>query len=158
MSCIGTDGRVHYEMKRVFSDGRSVVTFTQHQFIRRIALLIPRPKTHEITYFGALASNAKWRHEIVAVPTHRRKPKSSSAEQADPNSSTEPTTKLPWAELIRRTFSVDLLLCPDCGAHMQVIAAITQHAVAAKILIHLGLPLLTRPACRPRAPPLFAHV
>jgi hypothetical protein len=155
---IGADGRVHYEMKRVFSDGRSVVTFTEHQFIRRIALLIPRPKTHEITYFGALASNAKWRNDIVPVPTHRKKPKPSSAEQADRKSPSEPTTKLPWAELIRRTFSVDLLMCPDCGARMQVIAAITQHHVAAKILTHLGLPLLTPPACRPRAPPLFAEL
>ena len=155
---IGADGRVHYKMKRVFSDGRSVVTFTEHQFIRRIALLIPRPKTHEITYFGALASNAKWRNAIVPVPTHRQKPKSPSASAERPARASTSETKLPWAELIRRTFSEDLLVCPDCGARMHVIAAITQPDLIAKILTHLDLPMLSRPARRPRAPPLLAQL
>jgi hypothetical protein len=50
-----------------------------------------------------------------------------------------PSGRFPWAELIRRTFP-DALSCPRCGAALSVIAFITELAVVAKILTHLGLP------------------
>ena len=56
-------------------------------------------------------------------------------------------TRLPWAELLRRVFALDVLVCSRCGGPMTVIAYITEAAVVAKILTHLGLP--TAP------PPLF---
>ncbi len=49
---------VTFTMKRVFSDGSQVLRFTPQAFIRRIAMLVPAPRQHEITYFGLLAANA----------------------------------------------------------------------------------------------------
>ena len=51
-----------------------------------------------------------------------------------------------WAELLQRVFEVDALRCPSCGERMRILAAITDPAVARRILKCLGLP--------PRAPPL----
>jgi hypothetical protein len=44
-----------------------------------------------------------------------------------------------WAELLRRVFAVDVLACPRCGGHMQVIATIDDPPVVQRILMHLGI-------------------
>jgi len=43
-----------------------------------------------------------------------------------------------WAQLIRRIFEVDPLICPRCGATMRIIAFITEPRVITKILRHLA--------------------
>jgi hypothetical protein len=45
-----------------------------------------------------------------------------------------------WAELMRRTFGVDVLACPRCGGRLRLMALIAQPAIIARILTHLGLP------------------
>ena len=42
-----------------------------------------------------------------------------------------------WAQLIKRIYEVDPLVCPSCGSEMKVIAFITEHAVVDRILRHL---------------------
>ena len=44
-----------------------------------------------------------------------------------------------WAELLRRTFAIDVLACPGCGGRLRLLATIEQGAVVEKILTHLGL-------------------
>ena len=51
-----------------------------------------------------------------------------------------PRRALPWAELLRRVFAIDVLVCPKCLGPMTVIAFLTDPAVVSKILVHLGLP------------------
>ena len=62
--------------------------------------------------------------------------------------------RLSWAELLKRTFAVDVLVCPNCDGRLRVIAAISEPHVVAKVLSHLGLPT-DRPTLAPaRASPL----
>jgi len=42
-----------------------------------------------------------------------------------------------WAQLIKRIYEVDPLVCPSCGGEMKVVAFIIDHAVVDKILRHL---------------------
>ena len=150
-------------MKRTFSDGTAVLRFTPQQFIRRIALLIPAPRQHEITYLGLLAANAKYRADIVRVPTHRVKPRVAGAkavgESANHTKSPELRSTMSWAELLRRTFAVDVLHCTRCGGRARVIAAITEPKLINKILAHLfnqndGAPASARgPPHHPCHPP-----
>jgi len=52
-----------------------------------------------------------------------------------------PQSRIPWAELLRRTFAVDVLKCPRClTGSLAVLAFITDPAVVLKILAHLSLP------------------
>jgi hypothetical protein len=46
-----------------------------------------------------------------------------------------------WAELLRRTFALDVLACPDCGGRLRLVATIADPRVIARILAPLGLPL-----------------
>ena len=54
-------------------------------------------------------------------------------------------TRLPWAELLRWVFALDVLVCARCGGPLTVVAYITEAAVVAKILTHLGLPTTPPP-------------
>jgi len=42
-----------------------------------------------------------------------------------------------WAQLIKRIYEVDPLVCPSCGSKMKVIAFIIEHDVVDAILRHL---------------------
>jgi hypothetical protein len=59
-----------------------------------------------------------------------------------------PSRRTAWSELLQRVFEVDALRCPKCGGRMRVLSAITDPAVAGRILRCLRLPA--------RAPPLGA--
>ena len=54
-----------------------------------------------------------------------------------------------WARLLKRTFALDVLLCPKCGGGMELVALIEEAAVAKRILTHLGLPARAPPRGRP---------
>jgi hypothetical protein len=55
------------------------------------------------------------------------------------------------------TFGFDVLMCPQCGGRLRLIALIEDAAVVGRILRHLGMPTEI-PAPRPaRAPPLAAR-
>ena len=56
-----------------------------------------------------------------------------------------------WAEMIRKVYEVDPLLCPQCGGQMKVIAFLTDYAVVDRIINHLQL---TFTAERPPPPPI----
>src|SRR5262249_59749811 len=58
----------------------------------------------------------------------------------------------PWAELLRRTFEIDILACPDCGGRLRLVATIEDHAVIEKILRTSVCRSIRRPPRR-RAPP-----
>ena len=42
-----------------------------------------------------------------------------------------------WAEMIKRVYEIDPLVCPECGREMKIIAFIIDHSVVDKILRHL---------------------
>ena len=44
-----------------------------------------------------------------------------------------------WAEMIRKVYEVDPLICPHCHGQMKVIAFIENHAVIDRIIDHLKL-------------------
>jgi len=59
-----------------------------------------------------------------------------------------------WAEMIRKVYEVDPLLCPRCGGQMCVIAFIEEPKIIDKIIRHLRL---TFEAERPPPPRIAQH-
>jgi hypothetical protein len=54
----------------------------------------------------------------------------------------EESRKIPrrgWAEMIRKVYEVDPLVCPECGGQMRITAFLTDHAVVDRIIDHLKL-------------------
>ena len=58
-----------------------------------------------------------------------------------------------WAEMIRKVYEVDPMVCPQCGGQMRIIAFLTDSAVVDRIIEHLKLTFV---ADRP-PPPQIAH-
>ncbi len=54
--------------------------------------------------------------------------------------------------LLRRTFEIDVLACPECGGRLRLLATIEDPAVIRKILSHLGI-AAERPRPAPARPP-----
>jgi len=44
-----------------------------------------------------------------------------------------------WAEMIRKVYEVDPLLCPECGGTMKVIAFLTDYSAVDRIIGQLKL-------------------
>jgi hypothetical protein len=51
------------------------------------------------------------------------------------------TSYVPWADLLRHCFDVDVLDCPRCHARLSAVAVIRRQEVIDRILQHLALPL-----------------
>jgi hypothetical protein len=58
-----------------------------------------------------------------------------------------------WAEMIRKVYEVDPMVCPQCGGTMKVIAFITDFPVVDRIINHLKLSFV---AAKP-PPPRIAY-
>jgi hypothetical protein len=54
------------------------------------------------------------------------------------------TPRVDWAQLLRRTFALDVFTCAGCGGRRRVLAYLTAPNAVRAILQHLALP--TRPA------------
>ena len=112
---------------------------------KRRALVVPKPSDDD-----------------VEAPPHCRRKKHEQPRVASPTGTfldvlprrtRVPVYRVPWAELLRRTFGVDALACPRCEGRMRVIAYSEEPSVARKILRHLGLPDSPLPTTRSRGPP-----
>ncbi len=47
-----------------------------------------------------------------------------------------------WAEMIRKVYEADPMLCPRCGGAMKIISFLTEYAVVDRIIDHLKLTFL----------------
>ena len=60
----------------------------------------------------------------------------------------------PWAEMIKRVYEVDPLVCPRCHGEMRIVAFIIDPTVVDRIIRHLR----TKGSHRERAPPGWADL
>jgi hypothetical protein len=148
-------------MKRTFSDGTNTITMTAEEFLTRICALIAPPRVNLTRYHGQFAARARGRAALTGSKSRPRTPVAatlgSSSSAPEDRRSPEPAPpphpdrppRLPWADLLKRVWELDVRTCSRCGGKMQILAYLTGVAVIARILDHLGLP--SRPP--PRGPP-----
>jgi len=112
------------------------------EFIARVTSHIPDKGQVMVRYYG-LCSNA-----------HRGKMRKAQVDLSQPPIIEEETYHVPskgWAEMIRKVYEVNPLLCPECGGEMKIIAFIEEPKVIDRIIAHLKL---TFQAERPPPPQL----
>jgi hypothetical protein len=117
-----------------------------------------------VKYAGVLASASSWRARIaprsdpersdgctacatptvVDEPNARAKKKEGSA-----------NTYRAWADLLRRTFAVDVLECAGCKGRMKLVAMVTEHASIVRFLAALGEPTSVSERSTARGPPYW---
>jgi hypothetical protein len=120
-----SDGRLVYRMKRA-RDGVLDLVLTPEELMKKLATLVPPPRAHGVRYHGVYAPNSNARRRVVPAesePAHA--PVTESPPQAEPLEFRK-TQRIPWAELLKRVFSLDVLACPQCKGRMTVIVFISQ--------------------------------
>jgi len=140
-------GNILYELKNSY-DGASHVMFSPIEFIEKLASIIPPPYRHQVNYYGCLSSHNKLRPKIVRSLAEESNNEASSQRECQNHvgvveESDNPSVPryIPWADLLKRTFGIDLSICPQCGGKVRVIAAISDVEAIEKILKHVGLGL-----------------
>jgi hypothetical protein len=76
-----------------------------------------------------------------------------NVDESPGRSQSQPRPHTPWAELLRRTFEIDILACAGCGGRLRLLATIEDPAVVRKILSHLGVPSECPQPLPARSPP-----
>ena len=135
--------------------------FDPVEFLGRLAVLVPRPRINLILYHGVLGPRAAWRRQVVrhaaSVETQAPAATDATSGPAEAREEVRPSRaggRL-WADLMQRTFGLDVLTCPRCGGRLRLLALIEQTEVIERILRHLGLPTEIPDPCAARAPPLI---
>lgn len=150
------DGDILLALERRWADGTTHLRFSPGEFLERLAVLVPRPRVNLVSYHGVLGARASRRSRVVAfVEGGAAAVLAAVAEPAipaDEKSSPKPGGRR-WADLMRRTYGLDVLECPRCGGRFRLIALIDERAVIERILTHLELPSQLPSARASRAPP-----
>ena len=131
------DGKVCVELKRPWGDHTTHVTMTPDAFIARWATLVPRPRRNTTLYFGVLAANSKGREEIVPCPEGKR--------GVRPDAS--------WAKLMKYSFGLDVLACPNCGERLRFVEVVHDRKRLRALLEGLALWTELLPMHPARGPP-----
>jgi hypothetical protein len=137
------DGLVRLSLKRPFADGTVAVDMAPLSLLCRLAASVPPPRFHTVTYAGGLASASRprWRASASerALRSHKslRKPTMNQLRSTSAVAIGRSTNR---AELLRRTFALDVLECPSCKGRMKLVAMVTEPRNIVRFLSSLGEP------------------
>jgi hypothetical protein len=152
LSLLG-DGRVLLELARPWSDGTTGILYERSELLECLAVMTPRPRINRIIYHGAFAGHARGRSGAVARAGQPPEP-AADEPQDQPHQPSPPKRRYRrWADLMRRTWDVDVLECPRCGGRLRFIATIEDTEAIRRILTHLGLPTALPTPMPARSPP-----
>jgi hypothetical protein len=127
-----SDGEIWLTLRHRWADGTTHLRFEPLELLERLAVLTPRPRVNLILYYGILAPRAAWRGALVPA-TSRGVEVSGGEASPRVEADGDPSGAKPsragayqWAELMRRTFGLDVLACPRCGGRLRLVALIEQ--------------------------------
>ncbi|MFO7980195.1 MAG: transposase [Candidatus Aminicenantes bacterium] len=130
-------GQVGYQYGKHSSETESMDYL---EFIARVTSHIPDKGQVMVRYYGLYAN------------AHRGKMRKEEADPLCPLIIEDEDPFIPskgWAEMIKKVYEIDPLICPKCGGTMRIVSFIEDHKVIDKIITHLNL---TFKAIRPPPP------
>jgi Putative transposase len=145
-------GLVRIALKRAYADGTFAVDMDPLSLLFRLATSVPPPRFHTVKYAGVLAPASRWRSRIAPA-------KSPAPPEAmvDHEAQTPKRTGRyrPWAELLKRTFGLDVLECPTCHGRMKLLAMVTEPESVRRYLLRIGEPTDVPARSPSRGPPFW---
>ena len=120
-------------------DGTYENVFEPRDLLTQVVALKPGHGVNLLRYHGQLAPAARWPRLLGPRVVAELTAAASRAVASSARSVVPPSARLGWAELLKRSFAVDVLQCA-CGGRRRLVAVIEQRKVVCKILTHLGLP------------------
>jgi len=127
LSFLEREGRVGY---RHGPDGAELERMDYLELIARVTSHIPDKGQVMVRYYGLYAN------------AHRGKVRKAGRVPVVLGMLEGELPRVPskgWAEMIRKVYEVDPMICPRCGGRMTVVAFLTEYAVVDRIIRHLKL-------------------
>ncbi len=115
---------------------RNFEVFPALDWIAAVSAHIPNKGEHLLRYYGWYSNVNRGKRTKAQESGQHGSPAGTVAIPPPPGSSIFTQR---WAELIKKAYAADPLLCPRCAGAMRIIAFIAQPDVSEKILPHLGL-------------------
>lgn len=115
---------IRVKLKSRWADGTESLLFTPSEFLEQLVALILAPKFHTTRYYGVLASRSPHRRYL---PDKLTSPidveQNADGQDSDPPVAGSSSKKqkarkricVPWAQLLKRIFKIDVLKCDKCG-------------------------------------------
>ncbi len=154
------DERLIYRLPKPQHDGQTVLRLTPMEFLDRMAMLIPPPRSHRHRYHGVLAPNASLRQAVserAGLPVNGEREVSedeTNSVDTEEQTSGRYFSSL-WAMLLARIFEINPLVCSSCGGEMKIIAFVTEMEPVGRILRHVGESDHAPAISLARGPPVF---
>jgi hypothetical protein len=153
------DELVRVTLKRPFKDGTVAVDMDPLSLLCRLAAAVPPPRAHVVRYAGVLAAAAKLRPLVVPPLPAPAAGAGTDAAAAKDRPATHRSRYRPWAELLKRTFAIDVQACAACGGRLRLKAFVTRPASVERLLRSLGEPTDAPGLAPARDPPFYkSHV
>ncbi len=108
---------VRIELKRPFGDGTVAIDLDPLSLLCRLAASVPPPGFHLVHYSGILGAASKLRPFVVPAPPPKAVADSTHSHREHPP--THRSVYRPWAELLKRTFQIDVERC-ECGGRFKL--------------------------------------
>ena len=133
-------------LKKAYADGTVAVDMDPLSLLCRLATSVPLPHFHTVHYAGVLASASPWRSRLTPeVPA--------ASEESSPHGRYRGYR--PWAELLWRTFAIDVLVCPTCQGRMKLLAVVRNPVSIGRYLKAAGEPTDAPSRSPNRGPPYW---
>jgi hypothetical protein len=158
------DNLVRIELKRPFRDGTVAIDLDPLSLLCRLAASVPPPGFHLVHYAGVLGSASKLRALVVPPPPPESETQTTTSHAHRKHPPTHRSRYRPWAELLKRTFQIDVEQCPNCGGRLKLrwlvmvlrplLSVVEAHNIQ-RLLRYLGEPIEVPPRAPARDPPYF---
>jgi len=140
------DGAVVYRLQRPDRRGRTALLMAPLEFLARLAAILPAPRLALRRQLGVFSPGSPDRRKVMPAPTPRQTchpPRTAS-------------TRVPWAELLRRVWHIEALRCERCGGRLRPVALVQDLAEAERYLRARGEYTPVPGPARSRGPPAAA--
>lgn len=154
-------GRVRYKLRRPYYTGQTELCMEPVEFLRKLAALVPPRRQNQVRFYGLLAPQAHDRERFELLmpvpPGQDHEPEVLDGDDAATFDTVgvgqRAATRKRWAQLLKRVFQTDALICPTCKGPRRIIAAITEREPIVKILSSMGLSTDVPLVAKARPPP-----